>query len=80
MSHVMSKTQEVERARLAVPGDSRSLLSYTRHEYFRRILCNRLGTEMHQGLLPDDVELVGAMVRDICYYNAERYFGFQLPG
>ncbi|MGO9109972.1 MAG: glucuronate isomerase [Thermoguttaceae bacterium] len=59
--------------------DSRSFLSYTRHEYFRRILCNLLGAEMHQGLLPDDVELVGRMVRDICYFNAERYFGFDLP-
>ena len=58
--------------------DSRSFLSYTRHEYFRRILCNRLGAEMHQGLLPNDVELIGRMVRDICYYNAERYFGFDL--
>ncbi len=56
--------------------DSRSFLSYTRHEYFRRILCNLLGTEMEQGLLPDDVELIGAMVGDICYGNAARYFGF----
>ena len=61
--------------------DSRSFLSYTRHEYFRRILCNLLGTEMEQGLLPDDMDLIGAMVRDICYGNAARYFGFQgLPG
>ena len=59
--------------------DSRSFLSYTRHEYFRRILCNLLGTEMEQGLLPDDPELIGAMVRDICYRNAARYFGFDLP-
>jgi glucuronate isomerase len=56
--------------------DSRSFLSYTRHEYFRRILCNLLGTEMEQGLLPDDVELVGTMVADVCYGNAARYFGF----
>jgi glucuronate isomerase len=56
--------------------DSRSFLSYTRHEYFRRILCNLLGAEMEQGLLPDDVELIGAMVGDICYANAARYFGF----
>ena len=59
--------------------DSRSFLSYTRHEYFRRILCNLLGTEMQQGLLPDEPELIGAMVRDICYGNAARYFGFDLP-
>jgi len=56
--------------------DSRSFLSYTRHEYFRRILCNLLGTEMDRGLLPRDFELVGQMVRDICYHNAAGYFGF----
>ncbi len=56
--------------------DSRSFLSYTRHEYFRRILCNLLGTEMRQGLLPDDVDLVGGLVRDVCHDNAARYFGF----
>jgi glucuronate isomerase len=59
--------------------DSRSFLSYTRHEYFRRILCNLLGREMEQGLVPDAMELVGSMVRDICYYNAADYFGFDLP-
>ena len=58
--------------------DSRSFLSYTRHEYFRRILCNLLGAEMRQGLLPDDFDLVGGLVRDVCYYNAKRYFGFEL--
>jgi glucuronate isomerase len=60
--------------------DSRSLLSYTRHEYFRRVLCNLLGSEIQQGVLPGDIELVGRMVEDICYYNAVRYFGFDLPG
>ena len=59
--------------------DSRSFLSYTRHEYFRRILCNLLGTEMQQGLLPDEISMIGAMVRDICYGNAAGYFGFDLP-
>lgn len=59
--------------------DSRSFLSYTRHEYFRRILCNLLGTEIEQGLLPRDMKLVGGMVQDICYRNAVRYFGFDLP-
>jgi glucuronate isomerase len=59
--------------------DSRSFLSYTRHEYFRRILCNLLGTEMEQGLLPDEMELIGSMVRDVCYGNAASYFGFNLP-
>jgi glucuronate isomerase len=56
--------------------DSRSFLSYPRHEYFRRVLCNLLGSEMEQGLLPMDFELVGGMVRDICYRNAVEYFGF----
>jgi glucuronate isomerase len=58
--------------------DSRSFLSYARHEYFRRILCNLLGTEMRQGLLPNDIELVGGLVRDVCHDNAARYFGFEL--
>ncbi len=56
--------------------DSRSFLSYPRHEYFRRLLCNILGNEMNAGLIPDDVTLVGTMVRDICYANAKRYFNF----
>jgi glucuronate isomerase len=60
--------------------DSRSFLSYTRHEYFRRILCNLLGREIEQGLLPNDVPLVGSMVQDICYRNAAVYFGFDLRG
>ncbi len=54
--------------------DSRSFLSYTRHEYFRRILCNILGNDMRAGLIPDDYELVGRMVADICYNNAREYF------
>ena len=56
--------------------DSRSFLSYTRHEYFRRLLCNILGRDMQRGLIPDDESLVGPMVRDICYDNARNYFGF----
>ncbi|MGD0518071.1 MAG: glucuronate isomerase [Thermoguttaceae bacterium] len=56
--------------------DSRSFLSYTRHEYFRRILCNLLGQEMKDGLLPDDMDMIGSIVQDICYRNAARYFGF----
>ena len=59
--------------------DSRSFLSYTRHEYFRRILCEMLGSDMERGLIPKDMGLVGGMVRDICYNNAARYFGFGLP-
>jgi glucuronate isomerase len=56
--------------------DSRSFLSFPRHEYFRRILCNLLGTDMENGELPADMELVGSMVSDICYRNARQYFGF----
>lgn len=54
--------------------DSRSFLSYTRHEYFRRILCEMVGKWMDDGELPHDFELVGQMVADICYGNASRYF------
>jgi glucuronate isomerase len=60
--------------------DSRSFLSYPRHEYFRRLLCNLLGSEMKRGLIPDDVRMVGNMVKDICYYNAKRYFNFPEDG
>jgi glucuronate isomerase len=56
--------------------DSRSFLSYPRHEYFRRLLCRILGGDMKQGLLPRDFDLVGALVRNVCYSNAKRYFGF----
>jgi glucuronate isomerase len=59
--------------------DSRSFLSFPRHEYFRRLLCNILGGEMACGLLPDDPELVGGLVRDVCVFNAERYFRFPSP-
>ena len=54
--------------------DSRSFLSYARHEYFRRVLCNLLGAEMERGELPNDRELVGGMVRNICFANAREYF------
>jgi len=56
--------------------DSRSFLSYARHEYFRRILCNMLGTWVVNGEAPDDMALLGKMVQDIAYYNAKRYFKF----
>jgi glucuronate isomerase len=59
--------------------DSRSFLSYPRHEYFRRVLCNVLGRDMAAGLIPGDYGLVGGMVRDICYNNAAAYFGFAVP-
>jgi len=57
--------------------DSRSLLSYTRHEYFRRILCNLLGEWMEYGEIPSDYEMIGAIVQDICIHNANTYFGFE---
>lgn len=57
--------------------DSRSFLSYTRHEYFRRILCNMLGDDMQKGIIPHDMALVGAMVERISYKNAAAYFGFE---
>ncbi len=56
--------------------DSRSLLSYTRHEYFRRILCNQIGLWVENGEYPNDPELLFQIVSDICYYNATRYFDF----
>ncbi|MCM8768664.1 MAG: glucuronate isomerase [Candidatus Omnitrophica bacterium] len=59
--------------------DSRSFLSFSRHEYFRRILCNLLAEDVEKGLLPGDEKLLGEMVLDICYRNAVRYFGFNLP-
>ncbi|OON69830.1 glucuronate isomerase [Hymenobacter sp. CRA2] len=57
--------------------DSRSFLSYPRHEYFRRILCNMLGNDVENGELPADMALLGTMVQNICYGNANEYFGFQ---
>ena len=56
--------------------DSRSFLSYPRHEYFRRILCNLIGSDVEKGELPDDRNLLGRMVEDICYNNAKNYFEF----
>jgi len=56
--------------------DSRSYLSYPRHEYFRRILCNILGNEVEKGEIPSDKEWLGKMVENICYFNAVNYFGF----
>ena len=56
--------------------DSRSFLSYPRHEYFRRILCNLLGNDIENGELPNNMEWTGQIVKDICYYNAKQYFGF----
>jgi len=56
--------------------DSRSLLSYPRHEYFRRILCNLIGNDVENGEIHNDRELLGQMVEDICYNNARNYFEF----
>ena len=58
--------------------DSRSLLSYPRHEYFRRLFCNILGGDVERGELPEDYGLLGAMVQDVCFNNARDYF--RLPG
>jgi glucuronate isomerase len=57
--------------------DSRSFMSYPRHEYFRRILCDLLGQEVERGELPNDDGLLRRLVEDICYFNAQRYL--QLP-
>ncbi|WP_075187097.1 glucuronate isomerase [Teredinibacter haidensis] len=58
--------------------DSRSFLSYTRHEYFRRILCELLGNWVENGELPNDINLMGGIVEDICFNNANRYFQLNL--
>ena len=78
------ETQLKSLANLSVLGnfvgmltDSRSFLSYTRHEYFRRILCNVLGTWVENGEYPADMETLGKIVQDICYNNAARYFGIE---
>ena len=60
--------------------DSRSFLSFPRHEYFRRILCNLLGTDVENGELPADMQLLGELVQNICYHNAREYFGFNGVG
>jgi glucuronate isomerase len=56
--------------------DSRSFLSFPRHEYFRRILCNMFGEEIENGEMPNDITWTGKVVQDICYNNAKQYFGF----
>jgi glucuronate isomerase len=58
--------------------DSRSFLSYPRHEYFRRILCNLFGEEIESGELPNDVEWTAKIIQDICYNNATNYFGWKI--
>jgi glucuronate isomerase len=56
--------------------DSRSFLSFPRHEYFRRLLCNLFGEDIDNGELPNDIEWTGKIIQDICYHNAKNYFGF----
>jgi len=58
--------------------DSRSFLSYSRHDYFRRILCNLLGEDVRLGLVPDDRDALGKLVTAVCFTNARDYFGFPL--
>src|SRR5437667_1183337 len=58
--------------------DSRSFLSYSRHDYFRRILCNILGNDVRHGLLPDDRQQLGRLVTAVSFTNARDYFGFPL--
>ena len=57
--------------------DSRSFLSYPRHEYFRRILCNLFGNEIEEGELPNDIAWTGKIIQDICFNNANQYFGWE---
>ncbi|MBC6699173.1 glucuronate isomerase [Hymenobacter sp. BT190] len=57
--------------------DSRSFLSYPRHEYFRRVLCNLFGQDVENGELPEDLEGLGDIIKNICYGNAKAYFGFE---
>ncbi|MBN2036389.1 MAG: glucuronate isomerase [Chitinispirillaceae bacterium] len=61
---------------IGMTTDSRSLLSFPRHEYFRRFLCDILGNEMEHGDLPDDFNTIGGIVKDVCYNNAKAYFGY----
>ena len=56
--------------------DSRSFLSFPRHEYFRRILCDLFGEEIENGELPGDINWTGKVVQDICFYNAQNYFNW----
>jgi glucuronate isomerase len=58
--------------------DSRSFLSYSRHEYFRRLVCNLLGNDVRAGLLPHDIDLMASAVRNVCFLNAKNYLGLQL--
>lgn len=63
---------------IGMTTDSRSFLSFPRHDYYRRVLCNILGEDIEKGLIPNDLELAGQMVEDICYHNAKGYFNYEL--
>jgi glucuronate isomerase len=58
--------------------DSRSFMSYPRHEYFRRVLCNLIGNDVERGLIPNDQELLGSLVKNLSFGNAVEYFGLEL--
>lgn len=61
---------------LGMLTDSRSFLSFPRHEYFRRILCDMLGSQIEKGELPNDIDFFGKLVENICYHNTVNYFEF----
>lgn len=63
---------------IGMTTDSRSFLSFARHDYYRRILCNVLGEDLEKGLIPDDPELAGGMVEKICYDNPRNFFGYEV--
>ena len=58
--------------------DSRSFLSYSRHEYFRRLVCNMLGNDVRRGLLPDEPQMLGRLVQDVSFFNASEYLVLEL--
>jgi glucuronate isomerase len=64
---------------LGMLTDSRSFMSYPRHEYFRRVLCDMIGRDIENGEIPDSDELVAPLIRDICYGNARRFLGLNIP-
>jgi glucuronate isomerase len=63
---------------LGMLTDSRSFMSYPRHEYFRRILCRLVGSWVEEGLVPNDEDMLGDLIENICYNNAKRYFRFDI--
>lgn len=62
---------------IGMTTDSRSFLSYPRHDYFRRVLCNMLGEDIEKGFIPGDMELIGKLVESVCYYNARDFFRYE---